>query len=247
MSATLRRLPLRAALTAVLLFSSFATEAAGDKPASTSAQSDKLPMYGQPAVARSKKMQEADEEYIRQATEATNGDRKAAAANMLDEAERQMSANKPDEAMKSYNHAWLLNPDDFQAYWGFGRIQLMDDNVDDAIRHFDKAVGLVNDPDMKPLVLTDAGIAYSLKASRAAPNVKTEKAALFAKANDLFQQSITLNPDYGIAWLRWSQSLLREAKYADAWAKAKKAQDAGTQVPKGYLRTLSEKMPEPKE
>lgn len=232
MSKTIHHAFFRTALAALLLGSFCAAEAAG-------VQNDTLPMYGQPAIARSKKLQEADEAYIQQATEQAGGDRKAAAGTALDAAEQAMSQASADEAMRNYNHAWLLNPDDFQAYWGFGRIEITHESLDNAIKHLDKAVELVNDPDFKPLVLADAGIAYSMKAS--AGNAK-----LFAKANELFQQSVTLNADYAIGWLRWSQSLYREAKYADAWAKVKKAQEVGGQVPKGYLRSLSERMPEPK-
>lgn len=234
MSKTIHHALLRAALAALLLAAFCAAEAAG-------VQNDTLPMYGQPGIARAKKLQEADEAYIQQATAQAGGDRKGAAATALDTAEQAMSQSNEDEAMRNYNHAWLLNPDDFQAYWGFGRIEIMHENLDNAVKHLDKAVELVNDPDFKPLVLVDAGIAYSMKAARVQGDKK-----LFAKANDLFQQSVALNPDFGIGWLRWSQSLFREGKYADAWAKVKKAQEAGGQVPKGYLRSLSEKMPEPK-
>jgi len=224
----------RTALAALLLAAFCTAEAA-------SVQNDTLPMYGQPATARSKKLQEADDAYIQQATDQAGGDRKAAAATALDAAEQAMSQSNADEAMRNYNHAWLLNPNDFQAFWGFGRIEIMHDSLDNAIKHLDKAVELVTDPDFKPLVLADAGIAYSMKASHAQNDKK-----LFAKANDLFQQSTTLSADFAVGWLRWSQSLYREAKYADAWVKVKKAEEVGGQVPKGYLRSLSEKMPEPK-
>jgi tetratricopeptide (TPR) repeat protein len=205
---------------------------------------DTLPMYGQPKLAPSPKTEQLDQAFIEQATASTGGDREAAARAARDDAERLMGEGNADEAMRRFNQAWLLGPSDFQPFWGFGRIQLMRNNIDEAIDHFTKAAQLTDDNVLKSLVLADDGIAHSLKASRA--TAKSEKNKLFAKANELFQQSTDLDGSNGSAWLRWSQSLFREAKYADAWKRLKKAEEAGARIPKSYVGTLSEKMPEPK-
>jgi tetratricopeptide (TPR) repeat protein len=231
------------ARTAILIFLGlmpFGVTAAPDK-------GDSVPMYGQPTVARSAKLKQADEEYIKQATEAAGGNRAEAAKTVLANAEQLMGEGNANAAIALFNKAWLLDPDHYHSFWGFGRVSLTRSNIDDAATYFDKALELINDPEMKPSVLTDAGIAYSLKGARLENKSKSERARLFGRANDLFKESTTLDETFANTWLRWSQSLFREGNYAEAWAKLRKAEENGGQVPKGFIKSLSEKMPPPKD
>lgn len=157
-----------------------------------------------------------------------------------------MSEGNLDYAMRRYNQFWLLNPNNYRAYWGFGRVTLERYKEDEAIGYFEKAIKLCDDAYQKTGLFSDTGTAYSYRAASTPENKPEERAHYFDLANQRFVASTTLNPKYGNAWLRWSQSLYREGKYADAWKKLKNARSLGVNATEIYLNNLSEKMPEPK-
>lgn len=81
---------------------------------------DNIPMYGQPEIPRPDFLKKADEDFIKQATSAI-GSREAASKAWYAEAERFMSQGNLDFAMRRYNQSWLLDPNNYQPYWGFAR------------------------------------------------------------------------------------------------------------------------------
>jgi hypothetical protein len=90
------------------------------------------------------------------------------------------------------------------------------------------------------------GATHSYKASTLSSDKQGERARYFGLANRHFIESTNLDPSYSGAWLRWSHSLYREAKYADAWEKLKKARALGEKNIDTFTKNLEQKMPEPK-
>lgn len=78
---------------------------------------DNIAMYGQPEIARPDFLKKADEDFIKQATSGF-GSREAASKAWFAEAEKFMSQRNLDFAMRRYNQSWLLNPNNYQPYWG---------------------------------------------------------------------------------------------------------------------------------
>lgn len=206
---------------------------------------DNIPMYGQPNIPRPDFLKKADEDFIQQASSGFGGSREAASKAWFAEAERFMSQRKLDYAMRRYNQSWLLNPDNYQPYWGFGRVMLERDRMDESIEYLEKAIKLCEDPYQKVAILSDTGTAYSYKAESISSGMAQEKARYFSFANQRFAESTTLDSSYGNAWYRWSQSLYREGKYAEAWEKLKKARSLNVSISNAYMKDLSQKMPEP--
>lgn len=203
---------------------------------------DNLPMYGQPNIPRPDAFMKADEDFIKQAASGFGGSREVASKAWSAEAEKFMSERNLDYAMRRYNQSWLLNPNNYQPYWGFGRVMLERDKVDQAIEYLEKAIKLCDDPYQKVGVISDTATAYSYRAA----SIPEERTRNFKLANQRFVESTTLDPKYGNAWLRWSHSLYREGKYADAWEKLKVARSLGVNATEVYLKNISQKMPEPK-
>lgn len=198
---------------------------------------DNIPMYGQPEVVRPDFLKKADEDFINKAA-AGLGSREEASKAWYAQGERFMSEGNLDYAMRRYNQSWLLNPNNYQPYWGFGRILLQQGKGDDAIGFLEKAEVLIDDQYQKVALLTDLGSAYSYKAK--------EQVSFYAKANDKFAESIALDPSYPNSWRRWAYSLYEQGSYKEAWDKVKKAQSLNARpFPPAFLASLRAKAPEP--
>lgn len=193
---------------------------------------DNIPMYGQPEISRPEVFRKADEDFIKKASAGFKGNREAASRAWAAEGDRFLSELNVDYAMRRYNQSWLLDPNNFQPHWGFGRVMVQTDRFTEGIRHLETAKKLCNDNYQKVALLSNLGVAHSFVGN-------------FQLANRQFQASATLDPTYANAWLRWSQSLYREGSFADAWRKLKQARSLGGDAPDAYLRDLSQKMPEP--
>ena len=93
-------------------------------PAAAFAQSDaaeKLPMFGQPKSVRPESLKKNDEIFIRDAV-LRYGNRVAASNALATQGWDAIRAKQPDLAMLRFNQAWLLNPKNYRAHWGFGAL-----------------------------------------------------------------------------------------------------------------------------
>lgn len=206
---------------------------------------DNIPMYGQPEIPRPDFLKKADEDFIKQATSGF-GSREAASKAWFAQAERFMNQGNLDYAMRRYNQSWLLNPNNYQPYWGFGRAMLERNKMHEAIQHLEKAIQLCDDSYQKVAIISDTGTAYSYFAESIPSSPAEEKARLFQLANKHFMESTKLDPTYANAWERWAHSLYREGKYAESWEKINKARSTGARDTEIFIGNLEKKMPEPK-
>lgn len=204
---------------------------------------DAIPMYGQPGIERPEVLKKADEEFIKEASSGF-GSREAASKVWHAQAEKYMREGNTVYAMRRYNQSWLLNPNNYQPYWGFGRIAAEQGKLDEGIGYLEKAKSLCDDKYQKVALLADAGTIYSYKAESIPEDRHDERARYFALADQNFLESTTLDPSYADSWLRWSQSNYREGKYTEAWEKLRKARSLGAKESATYLKALKEKMPD---
>jgi tetratricopeptide (TPR) repeat protein len=207
---------------------------------------DNIPMYGAPSIQRPDELKRADEGFIRQASEGLGGRKKASQAWAL-QGDKFMGEGNLDFAMRRYNQSWLLDQNNYQAYWGFGRVMLQRGKVEEAIQHLEKSKQLVEDQLQKAALLSDLGSAYSVQAENAASGSAQDRARLFLMANQCFSESTALDPSYGNSWRRWAMSLYEQENYAGAWEKVKRARKENARpLPAAFIRALEQKMPEPK-
>ena len=158
-----------------------------------------------------------------------------------------MAQKNLDYAMRRYNQSWLLNPKNYQPYWGFGRVMLERNRVDEAIKHLEKAKQLIDDDYQKPALIADLGSTYWAKAETVSQSEIAQRAHYFGIANENFAKSVALDASYSNGWRRWAMSLYGEGKYADAWDKVKEARSRGARpFPPLFIKALEQKMPEPK-
>ena len=212
-------------------------------PGPLTSRIDNVPMYGQPGIVRPESLRELDSQFIQDAV-AGLGTRERASDIWWAQAEEFFARGDFDFAMRRYNQSWLLNPANFKPYWGFARVLLENGKIDEAIRHFETAVGLVDDKHQEAALVTDFGNAYIDKA-RGEVSVEM-RSAYFTKADNLYDRALIIDSDYGNAWKRYAMSMYYQGKYADAWAKIAEARKRpNTVIPSSFLRDLRNRVPEP--
>ncbi|HYP18213.1 MAG TPA: hypothetical protein VEQ65_13455 [Opitutus sp.] len=201
---------------------------------------DNLPMYGQPAIPRPTQLKQADAAFVASAVTEFRGDRKLASIAWSGQAERFLKERNLDYAMRRYNQAWLLDPENHEVYWGFGRVLAETERFDEAIPHLQKGLELCTEPAERAAILCDLAAAYSAKAGTISPDLPATRAAAFALANQMFAHSTEANAAHADAWRRWAISLASEGKLADAADKARRAAELGAAPLPAATRALIE-------
>jgi len=206
---------------------------------------DNYPMYGQPEISRPDFLQKADEDFINKVgTEF--GDRKKASTMWWQQGDKFANEGNLDYAMRRYNQSWLLDPENYQPYWGFARVKTATREYEEAFKYFKKANELIDDPYQKPALLTDTALGYHNKANSLDKNNTQERDKYFTLANSKFEESTKLDPTYPNAWAAWAHSLYFQDNYKESWVKVKKALELDASlVSDTLLQNLKNKMPEP--
>ena len=204
---------------------------------------DNIPMYGQPEIKRPAFLKQADETFIREASDKL-GSREAASAAWYGQGEKYMAEGNLDFAMRRYNQSWLLNPDNYQPYWGFARVMVAAKQYDESFRYFERALALIDDDYQKPALLTDFAIAYHNKGNSLPQEQATAKQSYYSKANQTFESATQADPGYIKAWVKWAYALYYQQDYAAAWDKVAKARALEpTAVPAPFIAKLQAQLP----
>jgi len=93
-------------------------------------------MYGK--VEKCKEQIEIDTEFI-QEMDKLYPNRKDAAIDKIKTGWNYFYNNDYDTSMKRFNQAWLLNPNLYEIYWGYGNLIAIKGNPKEAIKYFDIA------------------------------------------------------------------------------------------------------------
>lgn len=203
-----------------------------------------LPMYGYPEVEKPENLKKADEDFINSAI-AEHGSREKATKAYAFFGVMFESKGDTENAMRRYNQTWLLNPNSFQPYWGFGSLLLAQGKAAEAATHYEKALTLLDDNSVKPRLLSETSKAYTAQGISATDKMKS--AEFFEKANSVLNEAIKLDPKFGFAYKTWAKSLYQEGNYEKAWYMVKKSRGLeGGEISSDFIDKLSKKMPEPK-
>jgi len=147
-----------------------------------------------------------------------------------------------DLAMRSFNGAWILDENNYQAHWGFGICSSIRGWLDDAEKHFAKAMEL--NPKNADLIL-DVAFNHTNLGAKNRDNQQFDKAIM------LYDKAMELAPDDTFvkkeAYSKQAFTLYYKGEYASAWGKVKLAEKAGWTCPENdFLAALSKEMPRPK-
>lgn len=205
---------------------------------------DNYPMYGQPEIPRPDFLKKGDEDFINKVT-AEIPDRTKASTMWWAQGDKFANEGNLDYAMRRYNQSWLLDPHNYQPYWGFARVMIATHDYEEAFKYFKKSNELIDDLYQKPALLTDMATGYHNKANSLDKTQQQERDKYFNLANSYFEESTKVDPTYLKTWKVWAQSLYIQGNYQKSWEKVKKANELDAKlIPVSFVQKLKNKMPE---
>ncbi len=146
---------------------------------STLAENDKVaPMWEGTELTSARQL--ANEKFIADALAKANGDRKAAAQDTLQSGWKLIDQGDAEGAMRRFNQAWLLDPQEGRIYWGFAVASaIRGDALATIDRFFEKTHSLVGD---QSRLYADWGRVYLLRGKP-------------ADAEKHFNRALEIDPD----------------------------------------------------
>lgn len=211
-------------------------------PAQADARNDEAPMYAGKDRRAAAALRAGDEE---QAAEAVNvfGSPSAAAQARVEQGYRLFREDQPGLAMRQFNQAWLLNPDNAEVYAGFAVVLENQRKVCQAMSMMDRAISL-NPPAFRG-IYADAGRI----AARCAAEDKTlppeARIAATTRSDEWYRKGEAVEPDKGYLYASWATAYYWRGQYAEAWAMVHKSRAAGGSPDAQFVRMLRARMPEP--
>ena len=214
--------------------------------ADTNIPTNLIAMYGHPEIEKTDAQRAADTKFI-QDVGANFGSRNKGAIEIAAAGWRERKNGKLDNAMRRFNQSWLLDPNYYQSYWGFGVISLAKKNPSEATRHFEKALELIDEPTEKHRLLVDAARPYVWRGHVAKSTSLVESERLLNKSISLIDEALKLDPKYESAYHLGAQAYRSLGNYKEAWGMVKQARVvADYNFNPKFLEELSKEMPEPK-
>ena len=204
---------------------------------------DQKPMYGGMDRQSVPQLKQADEDLIAGTTKAF-GSREKASSAFVDQGIRYSSTKNYAAAMRRFNQAWLLNPDNPDVFWGFGIVFHGQKNFCEAKDMIDRAISLKLS---NPEALADAGVFYTLCAAVNNPSLDSAtKQQYFTASEDLYRKANSASPNSHYIHGSWATAYYWRGDYARSWEMVTKARSLGFVFPGQFLDSLRQKMPEPK-
>lgn len=204
---------------------------------------DEVAMYG--GIDRSKYpvLKAADEKFIADVT-AQFGSRERASILWVNQGYKFYRQDHLGMAMRRFNQAWLLNPDNSEVYTGFAAVLSEQDKECEAMQMMEKALAMPHYEFQG--VYPDAGRIVTLCSVSDKTLSAEGKAKLWARSEELYKKGEQVEPNKQYLYDSWATAYYWQGKYADAWAMVAKARKLGGQTSKRFLGMLQAKMPQPR-
>ena len=200
-----------------------------------------LPMYG--GASRSRDLLASDQALIEEAMKQA-GSREAASREFMRVGWEYFDRGDLNTAMKRFNQAWLVNPENADAFWGFGSVSLAKQRADEAIDMFEQALAL---RPQHAVAMCSLGSAYQLKAHQVQSDKRAADGYLGQSARAL-EDGAALDPKEEFCYSTWAGTLLLQGKPDEAWKKVRIAQKLGGKtLSPDFLQALSTVMPAPQD
>jgi len=216
-----------------------------------------LPMYGYPGLQKTAAQKRLDEDFISDVSQ-SQGSRENAGQEFAARGWFYLEQGEEDISMRRFNQSWLLNPNNYMPYWGFGVLLKRQGKAAEAAPYFDQALSLIDDQHSdRPRLLADAAMAYANLGNSLATTDRLKSEQYFAKANSFANETLRLDSRFGDEALRLESEFLEAYSYGAymyhdqgndeaAWEVVKKSRASGRYVfQPGFTEELAMKMPEP--
>lgn len=225
----------------ILLICALMSGCAGPRSTPQGTRFDEVPLYGGMDRSTYPELKEADEKLIAE-TSSHYGSRQKAAEAFVEQGFDFYNQDNLEMAMRRFNQAWLLDPNNPEVYWGFGSILHDQKKMCEAMKHYETALSIGRYiPGMYP----DAGRVFSLCGVEDKDFTAEIRQKLYDRADSLYSEAAEKDPNKGYVYSSWASAYFWREDYAQSWAMVNKARENGGQVPTQFLSLLRSKMPEP--
>jgi Tfp pilus assembly protein PilF len=223
------------ALLLVHLTSCAAAQAIGQTPM------DQLPMYGGADRTVDASLKAADHKLISDTTSAY-GSREKASQALLGNGFAFFNRDDLVAAMRRFNQAWLLDPNNPEVYWGFGAVLHEKGKDCEAMAQFQKALSFGRYVEgMNP----DAALIMTLCALSDKALSEEARDKLFANADALYVEALEKDPRKGYVYGSMATERYWRGRYREAWGAVKLARTNGSKLPEQFLDLLRAKLADP--
>ena len=127
--------------------------------------------------------------------------------------------------MQRFNQAWLLNPKNYSAFWGFGAVLSERGSWPRRWNIWKRPASWSRIRPSGSRCFAISGTVHSEYAARLPADRQLERAQHFVFANSRFTESLENDPNYAPSWREWAISLYEQERYSEAWIRVKKARE----------------------
>ncbi|RCS59779.1 tetratricopeptide repeat protein [Parvibium lacunae] len=203
---------------------------------------DQIPMYGGMDRSMIPELKAGDEKFIADTTK-HYGTREKASAAFVNNGFAYYQRDDLVNAMRRFNQAWLLNPQNPEVYAGFGAVLHDQGKNCEGMQMMEKAIEL-NPPTFQG-IYPDAARLITLCAISDKNLTSEAKLKLFERSESLYKKAEEIEPNKRYVYGSWATAYYWRGQYSDAWAMVVKERAAGGKPNERFLGLLREKMPEP--
>jgi Tfp pilus assembly protein PilF len=203
---------------------------------------DQVPMYGGMDRSQFPELKAADEKFI-SGVSREFGSREKATRVWLELAFKYYKQDRLEMAMRRFNQAWLLDPENPEVYAGFAVVLHDRGKNCDAMKMMEKALAL-NPPSFQG-IYPDAGRIFTLCAVSDKTLAARAKADLLVLSEDLYKTAEAVEPNKRYVYASWATAYYWRGQYAEAWSMVAKERAAGGEPGEHFLKLLRAKMAEP--
>lgn len=202
---------------------------------------DQLPMYGAPGRTVSPAVKAIDDKLISDTTKYYGSLEKASQA-FVGNGFAYYKRNDLVAAMRRFNQAWLLDPNNPEAYWGFAAVLHNKGKNCEAMVQFQKALSFGRYVEG---MIPDAARITTLCAVDDKSLSEEDRDKLFANADALYAEALAKDPNKGYVYGSIATARYWRGQYAEAWQAVKLARTNGDKLPEQFLNLLRAKLAEP--
>ena len=195
-----------------------------------------LPKYGN--LPKTDWQIAADASFIKATDEEYHGDRNKASADTTARGWQYLVQGDPEDAMRRFNQAWLLNNNNGVALWGMAAIQADSEKFDESLKLFAEA---------EKFLATDINFSVDYARAVSVAGVKQKDDALLKDAFHRFEGIYKRAPENTRNLKNWAVTLFSLERYSEAWEKVKLAEATPDkdQLDPRFLAALQSRMPRP--
>jgi Tfp pilus assembly protein PilF len=203
---------------------------------------DEVPMYGGMDRCQVPELKAGDDKFIADVSR-HYGSREKASGAWVEQGFKYYQQDNLGMAMRRFNQAWLLNPNNPEVYTGFASVLFDQGKFCEATSMVEKGLSVGRFQDG---YLPDAGLVFVGCAMQGAG--PDRKISLISRSEELFAQaSASSNTPKDYTLKNWARAKYAQQDYRGAWAKVSELRrTTGKDASPEFLRALSAHMPEPK-